>query len=120
RAPKDALPYAMQYRKPAAVDVKGAEIVTNDPGDLDADGFNESEGCMVLRGRGPVELTYRKGPPTCFAPAFKIMAWQGAAPTKVKVDGKDVPVIAHVVGGNLILQVQGRLDGPQGKVEIGK
>jgi hypothetical protein len=37
-----------------------------------------------------------------------------------KADGKDVPVIAHVVGGNLILQVQGRLEGPQGKLEIGK
>ena len=110
----------MQYGKPAALEVKGAEIVTNDPGDLNADGFNESEGCLVLRGKGPVELTYRKGQPAGFAPAFKIMGWQGAAPTRVKADGKDVPVIAHVVGGNLILQVQGRLEGPQGKLEIGK
>jgi hypothetical protein len=120
RTPKDALPYAMQYRKPAAVEAKGAKIVTNDPGDLNADGFNESEGCMVLRGKGPVELTYRKGQQAGFAPAFKIMGCQGAAPTRVKADGKDVPVIAHVVGGNLILQVQGRLEGPHGKLEIGK
>ena len=97
-----------------------SKIVTNDPGDLNADGFNESEGCMVLRGKGPVELTYRKGQQAGFAPAFKIMGWQGAAPTRVKANGKDVPVIAHVVGGNLILQVQGRLEGPQGKLEIGK
>src|SRR5215467_17804 len=120
RTPKDALPYAMQYRKPAAVEARGADIVTNDPGDLNADGFNESEGCMVLRGKGPVELTYRKGQLAGFAPAFKIMGWQGAAPTRVKADGKDVPVIAHVVDGTLIFQVQGRLEGPQGKLEIGK
>jgi hypothetical protein len=120
RTPKDALPYAMQYRKPAAVEARGAEIVTNDPGDLNGDGFNESEGCLVLRGKGPVELTYRKGQPAGFAPAFKIMGWQGAAPTSVKADGKEVPVIAHVVGGNLILQVQKRLEGPQGKLVIGK
>src|SRR5262249_24852375 len=104
----------------AVVEAKGAEIVTNDPGDLNTDGFNESEGCMVLRGKGPVELTYRKWQQAGFAPAFKIMGWQGVAPTRVKADGKDVPVIAHVVGGNLILQVQGRLEGAQGKLEIGK
>jgi hypothetical protein len=75
---------------------------------------------MVLRGKGPVELTYRKGQHAGFAPAFKIMGWKGAAPTRVIADGKDVPVVANVVGGNLILQVQGRLEGPQGKLEIGK
>jgi hypothetical protein len=82
RTPKEALSHALQYRKPATVEVKGAEIVTNDPGDFNADGFNESEGCTVLRGKGPVELTYRKGQTAGFAPAFKIIGWQGMAPTQ--------------------------------------
>lgn len=120
RTPQDALPHAMQYRKPPAVEVKGAEIVTNDAGDFNADGFNESEGCLVLRGKGPVEITYRKGQTAGFAPAFKIIGWQGAAPTTIKADGKEVPAIAHVVDGNLIFQLAGRLEGPQVKLEIVK
>lgn len=120
RTPKDALPYAMQYRKPIAVEIKGAAIVTNDPGDFNADGFNESEGCLVLRGKGPVELNYRKGQAGGFAPSFKIIGWQGATPTGVKADDRELPVIAHVVAGNLIFQVQGSLERPEGKLEIGK
>ena len=38
RTPKVALAYARQYRKPPKVEAKGAEVVTNDNGDLDADG----------------------------------------------------------------------------------
>src|SRR5262249_10609548 len=75
RSPKEALAYAMQYRKPPAVEVKGAEIVKDDAGDFNADGFNESEGCTVLRGKGPVEITYRKGETAGFAPVFKIIGW---------------------------------------------
>jgi hypothetical protein len=120
RTPKDALPYAMQYRKPIAVEIKGAAIVADDPGDFNGDGFNESEGCFVLRGKGPVELNYRKGQAAGFAPSFKIIGWQGAAPTGVKADGRELPVIAHVVTGNLIFQVQGSLERPEGKLKIGK
>jgi hypothetical protein len=120
RTPKDALSHAMQYRKPPAVEVKGGELVTNDLGDFNADGFNESEGCMVLRGKGPVELTYRKGQTAGFAPAFKIIGWQGMAPTRIKADGKEVPVIAHVAAGQLLVVVQGVLEGPAVRLEIGK
>jgi hypothetical protein len=120
RTPKDALPFGLQYRKPAAVEVKGAEIVTDDPGDFNADGFNESEGCTVLRGKGPVVLTYRKGQTAGFAPAFKIIGWQGTAPTSIQANGKEVPVIADVAAGQLMLVVQGSLEGSEVKVEIGK
>lgn len=120
RTPAGALPYAMQYREPPAIDVKGAEIVTSDGGDFNADGFNESEGCRVLRGKGPVELTYRSGAAPGFAPVFKIIGWEGAAPTKIKASGKEVPVIAQVVDGKLLLQVQTTLSSSQASLEIGK
>jgi hypothetical protein len=119
RTPKAALPYALQYRRPPAVEVKGAEIVTDDAGDFNADGFNESEGCTVLRGKGPVELTYRKGETAGCAPVFKIIGWQGAVPSKIKVAGKEVPVIAHFADGKLVFQLAGRIDDPQVKLEIG-
>lgn len=120
RTPKDALSHAVQYRKPPAVAVKGAELVTDDAGDFNADGFNESEGCTVLRGKGPVELTYRRKETAGFAPAFKIIGWQGPAPTRIKANGKEVPAIAQVVDGKLVLQVLGALEGPEVNIEIGK
>ncbi|HMF17463.1 MAG TPA: hypothetical protein VKE98_09670, partial [Gemmataceae bacterium] len=55
---EDALAHALPYRQPARVDVSKGELVKNDPGDLDADGFNESEGCWVLRSKSAVELTF--------------------------------------------------------------
>jgi hypothetical protein len=120
RTPEGALPYAVQYRKPPAVVLRGAEMSTSEAGDFNADGFNESEGCLVLRSKGPVELTYRKGDAAGFAPVFKIIGWQGTAPTKIKADGKEVPVIADVVGGRLILQVLSTLTTSPVKLEIGR
>jgi hypothetical protein len=120
RTPKDALPHAMQYRQPPGVTVKGAEVVTDDAGDLNADGFNESEGCTVLRGKGPVELTYRRGATAGFAPVFKILGWQGAAPTTIKADGRAVPAVAHVADGRLLVQILASLEGPQVELGIGE
>ncbi len=114
---KDALPCSMQYRAPAKI--SGAELVTGDPGDFNKDGFNESEGCHVLKGPGPLSFTYERGAGGGFAPAFKVTGWKGTAPRKIKVDGKDVPAVSAVVDGNLILQITGTLEGEKAKIEIG-
>ena len=114
----DALPYALDYREPAKI--TGATLVTDDPGDLNADGFNESEGCYVLRGPGPLSFTFEKGKGAGLAPVFKIVGWNGDAPKSVKVDGKDVPCNADVVGGKLILQVLGTVTGDRAQITIGR
>ncbi|HUT35785.1 MAG TPA: hypothetical protein VNE39_20025 [Planctomycetota bacterium] len=117
-APKDALPYAMQYRTPAKV--TGAELVRDDPGDLNRDGFNESEGCHVLKGPGPLSFGYERGAGAGFAPAFRVLGWKGEAPKAARVNGKEVQVAASVVGGTLVLQVLGAVEGQAVTIEIGK
>jgi hypothetical protein len=114
----EALPHALQYRKPAKL--SGVELVTDDPGDLNKDGFNESEGCFVLRGAGPLEVTYEKGEGSGWAPAFKVLGWRSAAPVTVSVDGNEIPCVSAVVDGNLVLQVLGTLEGDRAKVAIGR
>jgi hypothetical protein len=113
----EALPRALQYRKPAKL--SGVELVTDDPGDLNKDGFNESEGCFVLRGPGPLEVTYEKGEGAGLAPAFKALGWTGQAPEQVPVNGKQVPCVSAVVDGTLLLQVLGTVEGEKAKLAVG-
>jgi hypothetical protein len=116
RISQDALSYARQYRAPAQIE--GAELVKDDPGDLNKDGYNESEGCHVLK--GPLAFSYERGAGAGHAAAFKIVNWKGAAPQKITVDGKDTPAAWAVVEGNLIVQLRGTLPGAKVKVEIGR
>jgi hypothetical protein len=114
----DALPYALQYRRPPRVEVSKGELVKNDPGDLDADGFNESEGCWVLRSKGAVELAFPKGDHTLFAPVFKVLDWSALPPKTVKVNGKEIPALSAVLNRSLILQVVGTLENSGTKLQI--
>ena len=107
KTPKDALPYAMQYREPAKL--LGVTLLTDDPGDLTKDGYNESEGCFVLRGPGPLAFTYERGNGAGFAPVFKVIGWKGPPPKGVTIDGRRVDAAAGVAGGMLILQVLGTI-----------
>ena len=113
----EALPYAMQYRAPATI--TGAMLVTDDPGDLNKDGYNESEGCHVLKGPGPLRFTYERGKGAGFAPAFKVIGWKGDAPKTVKIDGEDVPCVAGIVDGKLILQITGTVEPAKARIVIG-
>jgi hypothetical protein len=114
----EALPHALQYRRPAKL--SGADVVTDDPGDLNRDGFNESEGCSVLRGPGPLGFTYEKGEGSGWAPAFKVLRWTGPAPEKVSVDGRDIPCVSALVDGRLVLQLLGTVEGEKAKVLVGR
>jgi len=116
--PPEAMPHAIQYRVPPVV--RGAELVKDDDGDFNRDGFNESEGCTVLRGAGPLRLTIDRGDGAGFAPAFKVRGWKGEAVRSVEIDGKEVPAASAVAGETLILQVHGRIAGAQATMKIGK
>jgi len=118
RTVAEALPHALQYRAPMRL--QGAVLVTDDAGDFDKDGFNESEGCTVLRGPGPLALTVERGTGAGFAPAFKVVGWKGEAPRSMTVDGKERPVLSTLVDGTLILQLMGRLEGQKATLILGK
>jgi len=110
RTPAEALPVAMQYRKPPKLQAKGADLVMDDPGDLNRDGFNESEGCYVLRGAGPVEIACEEGKTLC-QPAFKIAGRKGVLPEKVTVNGAEAAFVAGEAGGSLVIQLLGIVEG---------
>ena len=48
--------YREAYQNPATLGVREAEIVTDDIGDRNSDGYNEGEGCHVVRGGRTVEV----------------------------------------------------------------
>jgi hypothetical protein len=77
-------------------------------------------GCHVLKGPGPLAFTYERGQGAGFAPAFKVLGWNGPAPEKTLVDGRGVPCAAGVGGGKLVLQVLGRIESEKAKIEIGR
>jgi hypothetical protein len=117
---EDALAHALPYRQPARVDVSKGELVKNDPGDLDADGFNESEGCWVLRSKSAVELTFPNRDHALFAPVFKVLDWSALPPRTVRVNGKEVPALSANLNGNLVLQVLGSLESSTTKLQFGE
>ncbi|NIP94876.1 MAG: tetratricopeptide repeat protein, partial [Akkermansiaceae bacterium] len=55
-SPALAEPYADDYQQPARLEVRRGSVMKDDPGDLDGDGFNEGEGCYVVRGTEAVTL----------------------------------------------------------------
>lgn len=64
-----AATHILDYREPAALHVPEGMIFKNDAGDLDGDGFNESEGCYVVSGGRLVIL--EAGKRKRFQPAIK-------------------------------------------------
>jgi hypothetical protein len=118
RSAQDALPFAQQYRTPGKIEE--AQLVKDDAGDFNKDGFNESECCHVLKADEPGRLTfrYRRGDGAGYAPAFKVIGWKGTAPRTVQVDGKEVPAASAVTGGNLVLQILGAFSNEQIRIEL--
>jgi hypothetical protein len=65
---------AFDYLKPGKVDVKVGELVTDDEGDLNGDGFNEAQGCYVLRAKDyAVDFVFDPGDAKRFSPTFKVI-----------------------------------------------
>jgi len=118
RTPADALPLAIEYRTPPKLAVNGAALVTDDPGDLNQDGYNESEGCYVVRGEGAVDFSCQTGA-VLHQPAFKILGHKGNVPEQVIIGGEDAAFAAGAQGGTLVVQVLTTVK-PGAKVVIGK
>lgn len=88
---KLAAPYAEDYRKPDRLAVAQGEVDRTDAGDLDQDGFNEREGCYVLKsGRAGTAFTIRGSELARMQHVFKIKGWKGEAPSKIVVGGREL------------------------------
>ncbi len=119
KAPAVGLGVAADYRKPARI--TGAEVVTDDPGDFNKDGFNESEGCYVLKGPGPLSFAFAGNEGSAgLAPVFKIKGWTGEAPKVMSVNGKDMLAAAAVVDGSLLIELLGSIGADRVEVKVGK
>ena len=113
-SPAAAMRYAEDYRSPDALDVTMGGLVKDDAGDLDADGFNEGEGCYVLKAApGGVEFTLHGSKTPRIEPAFKVREWKGEPPTAVTLGTHKLAAgegfNASVADGVLMLQVLGQI-----------
>lgn len=105
-----AKPYAEDYRSPDQLEVTKGKLEKSDKGDLDGDGFNESEGCYVLKsGAGGVAFRLQGKATPRMSPVFKVKDWQGDTPKAITLGGK--PLVAgkdfnaSVKDGVLLLQL---------------
>ena len=84
-----AAPYVQDYQKPARVSVGTGSLLTDESGDLNRDGYNESEGCFVVKAEaGKARLSLKTAGRTVFQPTFKIVAWDRGEPATVNINGR--------------------------------
>jgi len=88
---KLAAPYAEDYRWPDRLALAQGEVDKTDAGDLDKDGFNEVEGCYVLKsGPAGTSFTLHGSELARIQPVFKIKGWEGEAPSKIVLGGREL------------------------------
>jgi len=89
--PPEAYTFAADYQAPATVALTVGRLVTDTPGDLNRDGYNESEGCYELAPDSDVlRFRFDPGETLRHAPRFRI---HDSAERRcwVYVDGRRVP-----------------------------
>jgi len=79
-------PYRKDYQSPAKLRMRAGKVVTDEAGDLNADGYNESEGCYTIRGGRTVVLD--AGGNDRMQPAIKFLGSGVNGIPDVLVDGK--------------------------------
>jgi hypothetical protein len=105
-----AAPHAEDYRSPDRLAVTKGVVDASEEGDRDADGYNEEEGCYVLKAAADgVALTMHGKATPRVNPALKIKGWLGEVPASITMQDKAVTLgkgmSASVREGTLILQV---------------
>ncbi len=107
--------YSNAYRTPdKELLTTVGSVDKGDAGDLDKDGFNEAEGCYVLRAtKDGLKFTIHSKQVPRPAPVFKVKDWPGAAPTKIQLGDKQLTIDKDYVAANqagvLIIQLQSLL-----------
>lgn len=115
--PQEGASFAGDYRHPAGITATVGRLVTDAPGDLNQDGFNESEGCHELALDGDVlRCEFQPAGRLRFDPVFRVhgsagrRCWVYARGRPVKTVGRDgsdnlLFRLPHVAGGPLALEV---------------
>jgi hypothetical protein len=81
---------AADYQRPATLRVSVGRRVFDAPGDLNHDGFNESEGCYELALESDrLHFVFEPGGQTRYAPVFRAEGTQGKK-TRVYVNGRTI------------------------------
>jgi hypothetical protein len=102
--------HAQDYRSPDRLTFSRGATETSDEGDRDADGYNEEEGCYVLKAstEGVAFAIWGKTIPR-MNPAFKIKSWPGMVPASITMAGTPLDLgkgmAASIRDGTLMLQI---------------
>jgi hypothetical protein len=107
--------HAEDYRSPDRLTVQTGAMDTTDEGDRDADGYNEEEGCYVLKAaENGATFTIHGKSVARVSPAFKIKGWPGTAPAAVSLNGTPLEsgkgMTASVREGTLLVQIHATLN----------
>jgi len=93
-----AAPYASDYRAPDRLGVSKGAADTADEGDLDKDGYDESEGCYVLKaGADGVAFTIHGKQTPRMKPVLKIKGWRGESVQTVTLDGTTLDPVKEYI-----------------------
>jgi hypothetical protein len=105
-----ARPFANDYRSPDRLAVTQGDVDKADDGDADADGYNEVEGCYVLKpAGGGLAFTLCGAAVPRFYPTFKVKGWTGTVPESILLDDTKLAAardfIASKGEGSLLVQL---------------
>ena len=103
---------AMDYSHPPVLHVEVGELVRTDVGDLNNDGFNEAEGCYVIKPAGNrlrMRLQVRERP--CWYPMFKLAGTKGRR-TWAYADGDILTAQARSADGSVLIALNRVVDRP--------
>jgi len=103
----EAAPQALDYCYAAGLEIHTGERIIDSPGDDDHDGFNESEGCYVVRAEaGTLRLVIDGSKDARYSPVFKVVQ-PGSARAWVYVDNLILEPVIRDPAGNLLFQIPG-------------
>jgi hypothetical protein len=109
-SPAAAKPHAEDYRAPDRLEVSEGALDAADEGDLDRDGFNETEGCYVLKAGARQTAFVLHGAKTPrMLPVLKLKGWTAAAPKSISLGEKELlsgkDFLASSQNGILLVQL---------------
>lgn len=103
---------AASYCRPPALETSVGRTVRTEEGDLDNDGYNESQGCYVVEpenGRARMRLDVRDFP--FWYPTIKLAGTKGMS-VWAYADGRILPSDARTADGSVLLGLGGVVDRP--------
>lgn len=110
---------ALAYQHPARLRVTVGRVVRDAPGDLNRDGFNESQGCYELAlARGTLRFRFEPADVPRDSPRFRV---HGSAGQRcwVYADGQALPADARDAEGRLLFALPGVIQRPRSLEVVG-